>query len=231
MSRYLRRDDDNPNTFIGIILLIVLGVFVGPNLLPEFVSDLSPLLFAGVPCQRLPEASDLAAHQSIIGRSVEDPLLIEVDANGIGDDGLLVVRLTITNESLGTIAIYYNEDDIPTSDNGTNGFGIVISPAPISGGVGRQTGNLTSYPENDIRMLGPRQKCVHSYTMIAAPQMVSGGGTVQGFYRMTVNGDHQPQSPNTATIYADQGLGILTGGVVLSEVVQIPPRPISQPQG
>ena len=60
-NRILRRDDDNPNAFIGIILLIVLGVFVGPNLLPEFVSDLSPYLYAGIPCGRLPEAEGTAA--------------------------------------------------------------------------------------------------------------------------------------------------------------------------
>lgn len=231
MSRYFRSDNDNPNTFIGIILLIVLGVFVGPNLLPEFLSDLSPLIFAGIPCDRLPEAEDLAAHQSIIGRSVQDPLLLEVDASPIGDDGALVIRVTITNASLGTIPIYYNEDDIPTNDNGTNGFGITINPPPLSGATSRLTGNLNSYPEVDIRMLGPRQKCVHSFNFIASPQMVSSGGTAQAFYRMTTNGQQQPQSLNTNTIFPDQGLDILATDVIFSETEQILPRQIQQPTG
>jgi len=232
VTRYLRRNnDDNPNAFIGIILLIVLGVFVGPNLLPEFLSDLSPLIFAGIPCDRLPEAEDLAAHQSVIGRSVQDPLVLEVDASTIGDDGLLIVRLTVTNASLGTIAIYYNEDDIATNDNGSNGFGIVISPLPISGQVNRQIGNQTSYAEENIRMLGPRQKCVHSFSLIASPQMISNGGTIQGFYRMNTDGQNQQQSIGTRTIFPDQGLGILSTGSVFSETKQIPPRAITQAQG
>lgn len=230
MSRYFRQDNDNPNTFIGIILLIVLGVFVGPNLLPDFLSDLSPFIFAGIPCDRLPEAEDLAAHQSIIGRSVEDPLVLDVDSSPINDDNSLIVRVTITNASLGTVPIYYDESQVATNDNGTNGFGIVINPAPISGLVGRQTGNLGSYPEEDIRMLGPRQKCVHSFNFIASPQMVSGGGSVQAYYRMTTAGQQQPQSVGTQPIFLDQGLDILTTGVVFSETVQIPPRGIA-PQG
>lgn len=231
MSRYFRRDSDNPNTFIGIILLIVLGVFVGPNLLPEFLSDLSPLIFAGIPCDRLPTAQNLAAHQSIIGRSVQDPLVLEVDASPIGDDGSLTIRVTITNASLGTVPIYYREGDIPTNDNGTNGFGITINPAPLSGTTNRATGNLGSYPEDDIRMLGPRQKCVHSFNFIASPQMVSGGGSTQAFYRMATNGQNQAQSVGTRNIFPDQGLDILVTDVVTSDTIQIPPRQVQQAQG
>jgi hypothetical protein len=228
VSRYLRRDDDNPNTFIGIILLIVLGVFVGPNLLPEFLSDLSPYVFAGVPCDRLPEAQNLTAYQSVIGRSVQDPLDLEVDASSIGDDGSLILRLTITNASLGTIPIVYIADDVATTDDGSNGFGIIINPTPLSGLVSRQTGNLASYPEENIKMLGPRQKCVHSFEVIASPQMITNGGTTQAYYRITVAGQNQPPSIGTKTIFPDQGLDILTTGVIFSEVITIPPRSIPQ---
>lgn len=226
MSRYLRRNDDNPNAFIGIILLIVLGVFVGPNLLPEFISDLSPYFFAGVPCSRLPEAENLAAHQSIIGRSVQDPILLEVSSTGIGDDGILVVRLTITNSSLGMIPIVYDEDDITviTADDSTNGFGIIINPAPIAGLRGRQAGNLGSYPEANIRMLGPRQKCDHSVQVTASPQMITNGGTVLGYYRINTAGQQQPQKVGTRNIFPDQGLNILSTGAIFSELVEISPR-------
>lgn len=228
MSRYLRRDNDNPNTFIGIILLIVLGVFVGPNLLPEFLSDLSPYVFAGIPCDRLPEADNLVAYQSVIGRSVEDPLVLEVDSSSIGDDGSLILRLTITNSSLGTIPIVYDIDDIATIDDGSNGFGIIINPAPLSGSVGRQTGNLNSYPEENIKMLGPRQKCVHAFNVIASPQLITNGGTAQAYYRITIAGQNQPPSIGTQNIFPDQGLDILTTGVIFSEVINVQPRSIPQ---
>jgi hypothetical protein len=228
VTRYLRRDNDNPNTFIGIILLIVLGVFVGPNLLPEFLSDLSPYVFAGIPCDRLPAAEDLAAHQSIIGRSVQDPLVLEVDSSNIGDDGSLILRLTITNSSLGTVPIVYVKDDIVTTDDGGNGFGIIINPAPLSGSVSRQTGNLSSYPEESIKMLGPRQKCVHAFEILAPPQMITNGGTAQAYYRMTVAGQNQPPSIGTQNIFPDQGLDILTTGVTFSEIIMIQPRSIPQ---
>jgi hypothetical protein len=228
VSRYLRRDDDNPNTFIGIILLIVLGVFVGPNLLPEFLSDLSPYIFAGIPCSRLPEAEDLTAHQSIIGRSVEDPLVLEVDSSDIGDDNSLILRLTITNSSLGTVPIVYTENDIATTDDGSNGFGIIINPAPVNGVFGRQTGGVNSYQETNIKMLGPRQKCVHSFNLVASGPMTSNGGTAQAYYRMNVAGQNQPPSSGTPTIYPDQGLNFLTTGVVFSEVVTIPRRALPQ---
>jgi len=229
VTRYLRRDNDNPNTFIGIILLIVLGVFVGPNLLPEFLSDLSPYIFAGIPCERLPNAENLTAHQSVIGRSVQDPLVLEVDSSNIGDDNSLVLRLTITNSSLGTVPIVYNENDIATVDDGSNGFGIIINPAPVTGLVGRQTGNLGSYPETSIKMLGPRQKCVHSFELIASGPMTTNGGTAQAYYRMNVAGQNQPPSIGTQNIYPDQGLDILTTNVIFSEVATIPRR--SLPQG
>jgi len=226
VSRFLRRNDDNPNAFIGIILLIVLGVFVGPNLLPEFVSDLSPYLYAGIPCGRLPEAEDLAAHQSVIGRSVEDPLSLEISATNIADDGGFIVRLTITNSSLGTIPIYYDEENVAvvTADDNVNGFGIIVNPAPNAGLRSRQIGNLGSYPEADIRMLGPRQRCDHSIELVASPALISGGGSIVGYYRMNTAGQQQPQSTGTRTIYPDQGLNILVTGVVFSEVVEIQPR-------
>jgi len=228
VSRYLRRDNDNPNTFIGIILLIVLGVFVGPNLLPEFLSDLSPYIFAGIPCSRLPSAENLTAHQSVIGRAVQDPLVLEVDSSNIGDDNSVVLRLTITNSSLGTVPIVYVANDIATTDDGSVGFGIIINPAPVNGVVGRQTGALNSYPETSIKMLGPRQKCVHSFQLTASGPMTTNGGTAQAYYRINTSGQNQPPSIGTQNIYPDQGLDILTTGVIFSDVATIPRRELVQ---
>lgn len=226
MNRILRREDDNPNTFIGIILLIVLGVFVGPNLLPKFVSDLSPYLYTGIPCGRLPQAENLAAHQSIIGRSLQDPLRLEVSSTRIGDDGRIVIRMTVINESLGTVPIYYDSDNVAVVaiDDNVNGFGIIVNPAPNFGLQPRQTGNLNSYPENDIRMMGPRQRCEHSVSVTASPAMITNGGSITAYYRMNTAGAQQLQSINTRNIYPDQGLDILSRGVVFSEVQEIAPR-------
>ena len=108
----IKLDRGNPNTFIGVILLVVLAVFVLPDRLPQFISELSPYLFGGIPCGRLPAAKDLAAHQSIIGRSAADPLLLEIAASEIDADDKLVLRLSVTNRSLGTVPLVYQEDNI-----------------------------------------------------------------------------------------------------------------------
>lgn len=223
MSRYFRRDRDNPNTFIGIILLIVLGVFVGPNMFPQFLSDLSPYIFAGVPCGRLPSANNLAAHQSVIGRSVENPLVLELVPSAISAEGTMIIRLTVTNVSLGTVPLIYDATDVVTVDDNSNGFGIVINPPTATGGIGRRAAGLTSYPEDNIKMLGPRQKCVHSFEVRPSQGMINSGGTAQAFYRVNTAGTNQPQDPGTRTIYPDQGLDILTSGVIFSDVVQIQP--------
>ena len=227
MTRLTQPDRSSPNAAIGIILLIVLGVFAAPNLMPKFVADLSPYLFAGMPCSRLRTARDLAAHQSIIGRAVQDPLTLEVAVTDIGADGTILIRLTVANSSLGAVPIVYQEDNVAVSadDDQTYGFGIIIDPAPSAGLRPRQNANPTSYHEADIRILGPRQKCVHSLTVTASPQLISAGGTVRAYYRMAVAGTHPPSSQAARLIYADQGIDILTAGALFSAPAKIKPRP------
>ena len=135
VTQMLQTDGANPNPFIGLILLIVLVIFVMPDRLPQFLSDLSPYLFSGIPCARLPAASELAAHQSVIGRSVRDPLRLELAPTAIDDDGGLLLRLTVINGSLGTVPIVFQVDNIAVveRDDETDGFGIIIDPAPAEG--------------------------------------------------------------------------------------------------
>lgn len=227
MTRLMQPDLNSPNAAIGIILLIVLGVFAVPNLLPKFVSGLSPHLFAGMPCSRLRSAKDLAAHQSIIGRAVQDPLTLEVTVTDIDADGTVLIRLTVTNSSLGTVPIVYQEDNVAVSadDDQTHGFGIIIDPAPSAGLRPRRDANPIAYHEADIRMLGPRQKCAHSLSVTASPQLISDGGGVRAYYRMAVSGAHPPSSPAARLIYADQGLDILTEDALFSAPAKIKPRP------
>ncbi|MCY4017787.1 MAG: hypothetical protein OXG39_00115 [Chloroflexi bacterium] len=215
----------NPNPFIGIILLIVLLVFVLPDRLPQFISDLSPYFFAGIPCARLPAPRDLAAHQSVIGRAVQDPLQLAVAPTAPDDSGALLIRLTVTNLSLGTLPIVFQEDNIAVaaSDDESNGFGFIVEPEPAEGTHGRQAPDPNGYEESDIRLLGPRQRCVHALDLVAAQDMIDHGGTIRAYYRMTLPGEHQTQSEGVRRIYADQGLDFLSEEVVFSASVDIEP--------
>ena len=114
----LKLDRNNPNAFIGIVLLVVLVVFVLPDRLPGSIAGLSPQLFSGIPCARLPAAKDLAAHQSILGRQAQDPLQLKLTAGDINNDGELVMRLFISNHSLGTVPIVFQEDNFVVADSG-----------------------------------------------------------------------------------------------------------------
>ena len=226
MTPMLNGDGSNPNPFIGVVLLIVLLVFVLPDRLPQFLSELSPYLFSGIPCGRLPAARDLAAHQSVIGRSVQDPLRLEVVPSAIGDDDSLHVRLTVINASLGTVPIVFQEENIAVSASAddSNGFGLIVEPEPAAGTNEREDADSSGFAESDIRLLGPRQRCVHSLDLTAAQDMIDDGGTVRAFYRMAIAGEQQTQSDGTRAIYPDQGLDILSDGVVLSEEIEIKAR-------
>ena len=216
-------DGANPNPFIGLILLIVLVIFVMPDRLPQFLSDLSPYLFSGIPCARLPAALDLAAHQSVIGRVVRDPFRLELSPTAISDDGGLRLRMTVINASLGTVPIVFQEDNIAVvdADDETDGFGIIIEPPPAEGSRERADPNPETYDEGDVRLLGPRQRCVHSLELTASQAMIDAGGSAVAYYRMSVAGAQQPQSEATRAIYPDQGLDIMSETVVISDQVEI----------
>lgn len=222
----LRLDRNNPNAFIGIVLLVVLVVFVLPDRLPGSIAGLSPQLFGGIPCARLPAAKNLAAHQSILGRQAQDPLQLNLTAGDISGEGELVMRLSVANISLGTVPIVFQEDNfvVAVADDDSDGFGLIVQPAPDVGLLARANPNSATYAESDIRLLGPRQTCVHSLELVASAAMISEGGTASAWYRMRAAGEQQPQSEGVREIFPDQGLDILTEGVVFSEEVVIAPR-------
>ena len=218
-----RLDRSNPNALIGVILLVALAVFVLPNRLPQFLGELSPQLFTGIPCTRLPVAKDLAAHQSVLGRRAVDPLVLALTTDAIGESGELSMRLTVKNSSLGTVPVVFQEEDIVVAgaEDASNGFGLVIDPAPAAGARARSHPNIEGYDEGDIRLLGPRQRCAHSVMVTAAGAMIDAGGSARAWYRMSIAGDHQPQSDGTRELFPDQGLNILSEDVVYSDEVEI----------
>lgn len=227
--RYFRRRGDTSNTVVGIVLIIVLGVFVAPTLFPTLLSSTLPFVDESIPCSRLRTAQNRAAHQSLIGISSQDPLLLRVqpDPVPVSGDGTWVVRIVVQNMTIGTVPIVYEESQVIVGDDAnSSGLGLVFNPpASVSTGGNRTNANVNSFPENTIKLLGPRQRCVHRAEFQASQldtTIRNGGSSVSAYYRITSPGSTTSPNPNATPIFQQQGLDIITGGIVRSEAVPIP---------
>lgn len=225
----LRRDGDESNTVIGIILLVMLLVFVGPNILPGLLARTFPFIDEGVPCTSLKTALNRAEHQSLIGRSATDPLTIRTQVNPLpqGEEEFWTVRIILSNNTIGTIPFVFEGTQVIVGDPGSTGVGLIFTPqANITiPGHARQTAGVTSFPEDSIHLLGPRQRCVHRVNIPANQilnntQITNGNTQVVSYYRITGPGQIQQANP----IYTDQGLNVVPGGIIQSEPVTIPAR-------
>jgi hypothetical protein len=219
--RYLRQYGNN-NILVGIFLLVLLGIFAGQGTIQNLLPSVIPFAYESIPCSWLRSGVNRAEHQSLIGRNSQDPLQIRVRTSTFprqpGES--LSISVILTNRSIGTVAIFYNADQVQFGDAGNSGLGII----PNSGGnIQLGAGGAGSVPEGDIRLLGPRQSCVHTetFTFEQIPQLGLSAGTnsVLAYYRNTFRGNTQITQPGSQIIYADQGLWV---GVVESELVQIP---------
>ncbi|PJF41018.1 MAG: hypothetical protein D6737_09285 [Chloroflexi bacterium] len=219
----------NVNLFVGIFLLILLAVFAGPNTFPRFLSRTLPGIDEGVPCTRLRTASDLANHQSLIGRNAQQPIEVDVRTSAVPLDpnGILEISIVIINKSLGTVGFIYNPNEVLVGDDETtSGIGIIVEPpSSLNTGVTTRAPLGAGVPENLIRLLGPRQRCVHKIQFPSTQfdnVIRSGTAQVRAYYRNNVTGGIVLQPANDATgtpIYPDQGLW---AGVVQSAPVTIP---------
>lgn len=220
----MRFSRQNPNTLVGIILLILLLVLVGPNTLPRLLSRVAPFADEGVPCARLRTAEDLANHQSLIGRLADNPITLNIQADPIPTtpDGFLVIRVSIVNNTIGTVPILFNPQQVLVGDNGSSGLGLLFEPAnALSTGFTRQNQGALSFPESDIRLLGPRQRCVHRFEFPAAQLTANIAATsVRAYYRINSPGQVTASTPNATPIYPDQGLRA-TNGLVLSDLIEL----------
>ncbi|MBZ0292626.1 MAG: hypothetical protein K8L99_08715 [Anaerolineae bacterium] len=222
--RFLNRSENSTNSLVGIFLLILLAVFIGPNMLPRFVSSVAPGLDESIPCAWLREGQERAYHQSLIGRAAANPLSLSVRTSAVPNtaDGVLSISITVSNNSLGTIPILYNSNQVIVGDNGTSGLGIIFTPpASINLGTGRQ--DSTSYPEENIRILGPRQRCVHRIDIPVSQldqSILSGASQVRAYYRINSAGQSVP-NPAATAIYPDQGLDTVPNGYIESSSVPI----------
>jgi hypothetical protein len=220
-----RRRDDNPNVLVGIFLLILLSVFMGPNVLPRLISSISPIIDEAIPCDWLRRGFDRANHQSLVGRATNDALDLEVRASAVPSDpnGELVIDVVVINSSLGTIPILYNPNQVDIGDNGSSGLGIIFDPGNF---MARSTGrsNAQTYPEQDIRILGPRQRCIHTISIPVAqldPNIRGGAASVRAYYRINTAGAVVQAAAGPTPIYRDQGLDVVPGGYTESLAVPI----------
>lgn len=220
------RRSGNTNMIVGMILLLLLLVIAGPGNLPRFISGIFPQFYEGIPCAWLRTAQDRGNHQSLIGRSAENPISLRVVTSPIPTDpaGSLVIQIVVTNDSLGTVPIIYNPNNVVVGDSGANGLGLIFTP-PNSLTAGTPLPAGQTIAEENIRLLGPRQRCIHTEEFPAGnvlidPSLTSGTAQVRAFYRNNTRGQVvQAQGAVATPVYTDQGLWT---GFVESDSVGIP---------
>ena len=220
-----RRSNDNPNVLVGIFLLILLSVFMGPNILPRIISTISPIIDEAIPCDWLRRGFDRADHQSLIGRASTDAIGLEVRISGVpsGPNGSLDLEIVVINRSLGTVAFLYNPSQVNIGDDGTSGLGVIFDPGNL---MARSSGrsDTQTYPEENIRLLGPRQRCIHSLSIPAGqldPNVAAGNASVRAFYRINGAGAVVQAVAGPTPIYPDQGLAVVPGGFAQSLTVPV----------
>lgn len=228
--RLLRRtDSNNPNTLVGLFLLMILAVFAGPNALPRLLNDAVPGLFDQiVACSRLRMADDRSRHQSLIARTVsaqEAPISIQVDPDDIPSantpDAALVVRIIVVNETIGTVPLIF-PGQIPIVFNpAVSGLGLVFNSTGTIPQPSPQPG--LPAPDSNVRLLGPRQRCVERVVIPASAFAQAGvvaNGRVKAYYYNISSG----QASGGGNIFPDAGLWV---GAVESNTVDLVTAPFT----
>lgn len=226
--RYFRRGGggggNNPNTLVGLFLLMVLAIFAGPNALPRLIGDAVPGLFDQiVACSRLRLANDRARHQSLIARTVSaqtSPISVQVDPDDIPSaitpDAVLTIRIIVINETIGTVPLVFPGQVIVGDNPALSGLGVIFNPVGTVQGPAAPQGGLI--PDSNIRLLGPRQRCVERITFTPA-QFAQAGITatsrVKAYYRNISNGQ---VAGGPGSIFSDAGLWV---GAVESATVDL----------
>lgn len=207
-----RRGGDNRNVFVGLMLIVAL-LFFAPRYLPNLVARVFPQVYEGVPCDRLKTADDRANHQSLLGRSASEPISLAVRASTLptSGDGFLYITITVINNTVGTVPFVYDPNRVIVGDNSTSGLGLIFTPQnSLSNGLPRQDSG--SVPESSIRLLQPRQRCLHTVefpagNVLTDPSVNSGNAQVIAYYRNNINGAITTSPiPQATPIFPDQGM-------------------------
>lgn len=230
----LRRDGDSSNTVIGIVILVLLTIFVAPDVLPQLVANSVPFLEEGLPCNLVLNAEDRANHQSLIGVAATNPLVIRAEVNAYAANGTspLVVRVIIINNTIGTVPFVFNPNQVIVGEaTDSSGVGLIFNP-PINASLdwdgngvpNQRPAGLTTFPQSDIKVLGPRQRCVHRIQIPAAQlgNIQPGITQVRAYYRILADGNVQQTNQVATPIFGTQGLRAVNSGYVESASVVIP---------
>jgi len=197
-------------------------VFAGPSSVSGLFTRTG--LEGVVGCRRLTTATDLGNHQSLIGRTATDPIRLSVSASR-GSDGSLEITISVTNPTLGTVPLLYSPEQVLIGDDGSSsGLGFTFSPPVSLNNGGIRPGSVQTFNEAHIRLLGPRQRCIHTerFTVEQLFNSPLNGGTiqVQAYYRISTVGQVLQTPGVVATpIYIDQGF---KAAVVLSAFAPVP---------
>jgi hypothetical protein len=219
------RNSDNPNAIAGVFLLVLMAIFLGPTTLPNLLANTLPGVDVITQCAWLRPSAGRAQHQSLIGRASQNPIELQVRTtafpNPLTADSTLTVTIIVINRSIGTVPLLFNPNTVRIGDDNTSGLGINFQPDVLRLPTNRQDSG--SFPETDIRMLGPRQRCKVDITLSAAQlqqaasALGTGSAAVSAYYRVNTPG----QSIATAgvIIYPDQGFDVT---FIQSEAIVIP---------
>lgn len=221
--RYIRRGRDNPNAPIYFALIILLVVFAGPAVLPTAIPTILPFWNEGISCSRLQAGTGRAYHQSLIGRNAitqggDAPISLATRVRNSG--GNTTVSIVVYNRTLGTVPIVIRPNEIALGANSLqDGLGIMSgtgSPTNLQN-VGAVVVN-----ENNIRLLGPRQRCVHQVQYPAGQigaELSTPGSTVKAFYRGNTIGQAERRlNSSQPVIFDTQGLWV---GTVVSDITAV----------
>ena len=201
-------------SFVILFIIVLVGLALGPNVLPRLLAQAIPGFDQGVPCAWLRTGTDRAFHQSLLGRAADQPiqLSLRVSALPTKPDGFLTMTITVTNNSLGTVPFVFNPQQVIVGDSGSSGLGLIFTPqTSLDLGYTRPSDTGT-FPEANIRVLQPRQSCIYEADFPAGnvlidPTVRTGNAEVRAFYRSNGPGQVVPDPATPATpIYRDQGL-------------------------
>ncbi len=229
----LRRDGDSSNTVIGIVILVLLTVFVAPEILPQLVAETLPFVDEGLPCTLVMNSQDPANHQSLIARGASDPLELQVDIGSYPTNGTspLVLRVIVINNTIGSVPFVFNPNQVILNDDpSSSGIGLIFTPAFAgsldydgNGIANARIQGQNSFARTDIKILGPRQRCVHRVEIPNAQLAnLTPGSRVRAYYRIQTAGGVQQINPFATPIFSDQGLNVVSGGFVESADQFIP---------
>ncbi|MDX2077870.1 MAG: hypothetical protein SFZ02_15690 [bacterium] len=225
-----RNRRDNPNVLVAVVLLFLLVIFAGPSNLPRLLSSVLPFADEGVACERLRDGTNRAYHQSLLGRVVnqldETPISLTIRTSALNEQSTTIsVTVVITNRTVAPVPLLITPGQfILAPEQPVSGLGITLnttSPVPFTGE------NATSYQESRIRLLGPRQRCVHrvTYELANRPPALLGltpESSIKAFYRNTFVGTvaipNNPAQYVAPPAYNDQGLWV---GIIESDVQKI----------